>query len=621
MSTDSSTSHGNTVLANSPASASSTALIKGPIQQPPYPLQQRSGQQQHGGQQQPIPQQFGRPRCQPLFEPSYLIEVVISLLTLVACILVISPGRLPFSWRIGLKWQIVAIGLFLSVMNHCLMARLVPRTLAMLEARRGQSTLQNYNAILTQNYWGHKISFYWRLVAIFFIALPIGLSIGYKQFLGGVSSPIEIVDRRFKHEFGLSFPSLGDYAPMNNSIYLMMNAAAQFMAASSNDSIPFPSSSYSFPAPYGFNLLLLSRESVAALDIPMQEQVQLSQQNMKRNETWTVNATVNAFVGIYNQSIEVLRNDDNFWNKTLNNNQNAGTLHSFSLFDKENEFSALTTLPENGEGADYLLGPYPVSGGQGPDITDVSSIDDERFTSFRRGALMFNIRRQECKGQWKIDRNTVKLISGDCGTSPKYVDSRALRDVQLRPYWLDTLPVLVHSIGAFANSRNQSNWRIPSFAVGAVTAFWARAAFMREYARQVFPDLVYRPQDEYIVSTVETLKPHQWLYVIVTVQPALTLAAFIICACFHKIPIGKGFGLISILAGVDRDGVDRDDVDLLRGAAFSGNLTDPVILNISSIDSSDGANDPVHGQIRYSISNGLRRQAVMDRIQRGIKYG
>lgn len=122
-----------------------------------------------------------------------------------------------------------------------------------------------------------------------------------------------------------------------------------------------------------------------------------------------------------------------------------------------NEFSALMGLPQDTDGVYYLLGSYPVSGGQAPRLSDVSSIDEERFSSFRNSSLMFNIRRQKCKAKWNIDRSNVKLVSGDRGTSPTYVDSSVLRDVQLEPFWLDTIPVLVHSLGPFANTRNQSH--------------------------------------------------------------------------------------------------------------------------------------------------------------------
>ena len=376
--------------------------------------------------------------------------MTISAICLIASILVISPG-LIISWHLQFQGQIILIGLLLSVMNHCLMARVMPRTFLVLEARLGTSVLQHYSAILTNSYWAPNTGIIWRVVVLSFVLLPIGLSIGYKQFLGGVSSP-KAMKPGLDGRYGVSFPSLGDFAPMNNSIYLMMNSAAEFMTASSNDSVPFPSSSR-LPTPYGYNCLLLGNESAAVLDIPMPQYLQSMQLGMKSNETWRVSASVNAFVATYNRSTETLRASDDFWNTTMD----LVHLHSFSLFDRMNEFSALVGWPQVVEGACYLLGSYPVSGGQGPDLTDVDSTENKRYISFRNSALMFNLRRQKCKGEWNVNRSSIRLASRDCGTSPTYVDSTVLQDIQLRPFWLDTLPVLVHSIGSFANTRSQSH--------------------------------------------------------------------------------------------------------------------------------------------------------------------
>jgi hypothetical protein len=304
------------------------------------------------------------------------------------------------------------IGLLISVMNQCMNMRLL-RTFLVVEARWGRSILQNYSAILSNDFRSPGATRIWRVLLLTMIILPIGLSFGYKQFLGGFSSMT--INPDLDGQYGLNYPALGDYAPMNNSIYLMMNAAAGFMAAASNDLAQLPSQ---HPTPYGFNILLLSNTSAAALDIPLPGYFQRMQRRMKSNETWRVSASVNGYVATYNQSTATLKANDDFLNQTLE----SFPLHSFSQFDRMNEFSALMGLPQDTEGAYYLLGSYPVSGGQGPAISDVSSTDDERFTSFWNSSLMFNIRRQKCKGEWTIEKSAVKLISGGCGASPTYTD-------------------------------------------------------------------------------------------------------------------------------------------------------------------------------------------------------
>ncbi|KAJ9660279.1 hypothetical protein H2198_002587 [Neophaeococcomyces mojaviensis] len=356
---------------------------------------------------QPTDDMLGKPQHKPFLSKVDLLAVLTSLICFVFSFLVITP-KLSWAWRLGLQHQLVLISFFLSVMSQN-MKRIMPKILLMLEARWGRSILQNYQAILMNGSLGSHVDNIWRLVLNLLILLPIGLGVAYKQFLNG-SSSIKI-NPNLNGYYGLNFPSLGDFAPMNNSIYLMMNVAAEFMTASSNDLVPFPP--FRLPAPFGHNLLLLNNESAAVLDIPMTQYIESMQKEIGTNETWRLSASVNA------------------------------------------------------------------------------NLDEPDIISFRKSALMFNIRRQKCKGEWDINHSSVKLVGGDCGDNTTYVDSSVVEDRdQLSPFWLDTLPVLVHNIGDFANIRSQSQWLIPSYATDAATAFWVRAAFMKDYAmvEKNYPD-------------------------------------------------------------------------------------------------------------------------------------
>jgi hypothetical protein len=140
---------------------------------------------------------------------------------------------------------------------------------------------------------------------------------------------------------------------------------------------------------------------------------------------------------------------------------------------------------------------------------------------------------------------------------------------------------------------------------------------MRDYAvnDRHFPDLVYRPQDEVVVSTRPTLRAHPGVLVIVAVQPFLTLLAALVSICLYKIPIGKGFGLVSILSGVD-----RSSLDLLQDAGFSGKLSDKVALQISSSPVRGAAGGFAPMRINYMLSTNLRYRAVTARLRRKTDY-
>ncbi|ERF74714.1 hypothetical protein EPUS_09067 [Endocarpon pusillum Z07020] len=282
------------------------------------------------------------------------------------------------------------------------------------------------------------------------------------------------------------------------------------------------------------------------------------QSEMTGNETWTVEASVNAFVATYNQSTESLRADVGFLNETLSEKD----LHSFSLFDTENEFGALPGIPQDTDGVYYLLGSFPFKG-QGPALSNVGMDDQTRFKPFRENALLFNIRRRKCWGKCNITSSGgVKLDSGNCNDTTAVTKSEFLRQDRLWPFWLDTLPVLVHSLGKFAKSRNQSPWLRSSYATAVATAWWACAIHMRDFALDLAgsDSLKYAPPAniQVVNSFVQILNAKPGLYVIIALQPVFTAFAALACVIYHSLPVGKGFGLVYILAGNLADFEEED---------------------------------------------------------------
>jgi hypothetical protein len=96
----------------------------------------------------------------------------------------------------------------------------------------------------------------------------------------------------------------------------------------------------------------------------------------------------------------------------------------------------------------------------------------------------------------------------------------------------------------------------------------------------------------------------------------LTLLMFLSTTLLYSSPIGKGFGLVSVLSGID-----SNCLNLLSGAGFSGELKRPVKLNISVVnDTNDGeGNQRVSptGRIEYTIDRPSRRNTG---IQKGKTY-
>ena len=102
------------------------------------------------------------------------------------------------------------------------------------------------------------------------------------------------------------------------------------------------------------------------------------------------------------------------------------------------------------------------------------------------------------------------------------------------------------------------------------------------------------------------------LYLVLAIQPILVLAAFVGRIVLYSTPVSNGFGLIPLLAGAS-----RDSLDVLRGAAFSGELKRPVRIRISTKDRDDGGPCTCATNVEYELDS----QGRHDRIQKRRVYG
>lgn len=552
-----------------------------------------------------------------------VFALLVSLICFVIAVLAVVPS-LPLSWHLGFKNQIVLIGALFGVQNLCLQ-RVMPNSFVLLEAQLGKSVLQNYNAILRYQILGSHIHPAWRAGLSTLSILPVVLGIAYKQFLGGTSSA-PITDNAYQNaSYGLAYPDLGQYASLSDSIYLSMNANSGFLNASRYDQeYPFGTE---YPLVYGYNTLVLSEDSAALLDMPLAAYIDEIRRRLTKNETWNVSASVDAIVATQNKSIASLRQDEDFLNQTMQYAYNG--FASESLFQNETGLGfgwVSVGVPEVGD-AYCLMGSFGNQSVAAPSPIGLTrNISDEGFLSFMESAQMFSIRRQGCQGKWAITQSDVKLLEGYClngsaaGQTPS---SRVLHDRQTSPFAFDVLPVLVNSIGVYSTTRPSSPWKQVSYVVAAANTWWARSVFLNygtsdeESIFRKYPETAYPPRNQGIMSTRSTLDADRGLYVVLAIFPFFTLLLFLPLLWPYSLPIGTGFGLVSILAGID-----RDSLDLIRGAGLSGELERPIRLDISS---EEGPNDQRKAdaepnyRIRYFLSGELRRQTQRG-IQRSRKY-
>ena len=110
------------------------------------------------------------------------------------------------------------------------------------------------------------------------------------------------------------------------------------------------------------------------------------------------------------------------------------------------------------------------------------------------------------------------------------------------------------------------------------------------------PDLTYEdvgllyPVNDYVLYIRPTLRTSVWLYLVLAIQPLLIVMTLGLALMFYSTSLDKGFGLISILSGINARSLDR-----LTGAALSGKLTRSVKLVIQTIQ------DDQKGAIEYHV--------------------
>ena len=510
---------------------------------------------------------IGEPRKKARFDFLNVLALLISFLFLALACAIVEP-RLPISWYLGFQQQLTIIGLLLTLQSLCL-KRLSTKTFLLIEANF-TSRLQNYDAILSNSVFADRANIFWRAILLAFIALPILLSAGYKQYIGGFSSHSW---EGLTHSYGPTGPP-GINIGSHQGPTIMNNITLPFLAATSDDNTA-PSFSV-LPQPFGFNILLLSRTSAAALDAPAPDFVSRIQQGLKSSETWLLTAPVNGLIATHNSSLDSHRNDPNFWNSpSIPSMKGPLNLHNGGLYtiDIFNHWAVgfLAWLWDGPPDQTWCMFSIQPSG-DGPENRGFDHI-----AAFRQNAQLFNLTRRKCEGTWLIASDSIQLVDGNCSANvipwtatPGFDLSNT--SMALQNYYM---PSISEAIASFSEQRNGSAWLVPTMATVAAAMHWSRIAALRINGSQIDPADTYPLQDR-ITSIRPALMTSPLLYAILAIQPFLTLIFSIINGLLYSTPLDNSFGIAAILAGVD-----PASLGVLKGAALSGQLKRRVPLRIS----------------------------------------
>lgn len=546
---------------------------------------------------------------------------------------VMAVAHEAFSWRLGVaNNQLIVVGFLLSIMNLCL-GSVTSTFFLLIEARFGSSTLQNYDGILRNKPMAPKLGFPWRVVLSLFLVLPIAVSVAYKTFKGGQSSKgVKSADYvSIPTNYGMvAMPGLMATGQSATGLPQYFNATLPFQASTSpvnGSEPPLPQ----FPNSYGYNILLLNGNSTAVLDILHPDFIAAVQDVLAVGESWVVSAPVVGTVA----TLSTLKTVDP---TVFSSASQSACQSAFPGGDQKWESHSINNYGDV-ESSLWLLSQQSLSD---------QSVQYLAFAPRYQSAIncsgllpyvqLYNVYRQQCQGTWSITRAGIELTRGSCDGAPLSTDKQKMilwNNMGLPNYYM---PSLLDSLAPFSphGRRNQSEWSGPYMATSIATMLWSRVvaidiigklplrassrydtnseAWTTKSGRRLnYEDmkLLYHvdPSDQAILYIRPTLQKSPLLYFILAFQPLLTVAIFGAILAMHSVPLDKGFGLVSILSGID-----HRTLGILAGASLSGELTHRVELIISATDNGG------FGKLGFRAIPVVQNSNGKERLRGGVLY-
>lgn len=520
---------------------------------------------------------------------------------------VLSVAYAPFAVHLTQKNQLIVIGFLLSLMAACLQKQ-AQLLLITLQARYGASTLQNYDSILRSSMLDSNVSVLVKISLMALFALPLGLSATYKQFVSGRT----YIDYKSTY---LDFGPVGPPDLVNGAMALTINASLPVFPV--NVEWGYNIDETYFGA-YGFNTAVISENMTAMLDAPLPNYLYELQDEIRDGEMLWFSASVNATNCTFNSSSQSPeRADPDYWARINATYVDAPAVATTSDTER---FGMLS------------------------DYADVSLVymalwDESQNQTFTREARGFNLYRGQCNAQWLVSRQEVTLShTWDCTPAPEFVrpcEGRAPittanitnligEDLLQTPVSCNMMALGQYYVWPFYNLL-----RIQPVEVVWVTAIasavWAQIASNHgptdwalnhpynetAWEESFYPFLKYSRYVS-IIKDVPTLHYNRWtLYLVLGIQPVLLLACFFVRVTLYATPVSSGFGMVSLLAGVSREGLDT-----LRGAGFSGELEEPVRIRIATVSEDHSGDGRDVAEIVYEVDATGRH----GRLERGRVY-
>ena len=525
---------------------------------------------------------FGRPVKKRILHKRDFTALVLSLACL--AIGVASVASPILSWRLAQGTnQLIVLGFLLSIMYMCLASVISPLFL-LIEARFGPSTVQNYEGLLRNQVFASRLHISWRVVLGLLAALPIVLSVLYKRFTGGLIG-MDIDDpSSYVHNTtycGLFAPP-GVQGLLTLGVTLFFNATLPYSIATSPTSGKKEPSLPKAPTVYGYNVVYLDENSTAVLDIPQPNYIKAVQSLLADGESWHMSAPVYGTVATLNQTKET---DKDGWNSTF--------LAACEAAKESSGAYSHQTLLHNEQAIELIDHPSP--GDQSFQYLSIAHDFGINYEapcwSSSLTANRYDVVRKQCKAIWSITRGGISILDGSCDKESLNSTNQLVITESSMFLGVWFMQALAEFLGPFANWRNESAWESSYYATATAAMLWSRMttqdsaerAFTQEdyTPSQKYDDKTYSLEDLGIIYPVHekvryirpSLASSPWLFLILGIQPVLTVITLVLRILMTSVPLERTFGLVAILSGIN-----RDTIGSVKGASLSGKLRQDVQL-------------------------------------------
>ncbi|KAL8856061.1 MAG: hypothetical protein Q9178_007317 [Gyalolechia marmorata] len=357
---------------------------------------------------------------------------------------------------------------------------------------------------------------------------------------------------------------------------------------------------------YGFNMHVATENVSAMLDSPTVDYANDLRRSLKPRQFMVVTATVPAIVCEINARLD--RSIDDFkalWQKPRRDGSGPSSAETWVAL------------------AQYHIGMLMPVQSDNTNIV-IANWDDQRNETFGSNVRQYVLSRQNYTGTWRVSQTSIELLQAipsyqrtddQCLMKSNHL---ALSDRYINVFheydWRYRLP-----------DRDPKFYRenIKNDATLLASMVWSRlAALAGIVVNQETPnpgcDLNEGPILPYKTNvTIKTvtvaIKPGWTIILVLALYPTILLTSLVLrVIVWPRSPIAEGFGLISLLASVE-----KGSLALLGGAGLSGKVDRPIFVGFSVVTRNDDTDVTRRSNIITFFSTKVMRS---ERLKKGIKY-